>query len=158
MDFNGEKFWGEKRDRTLIEHNNSKNKDLKEMILVISKNHKNKQLKKLIDKVKFRKVIEMGSVGCKVASIIRGESDIYISLSLPMQSAPKDWDFAAPEAALRAAGGAISTLKNEDLIYNKKSFEQAGMIIATSNKHNHHKICSQLKEIVKECDIFTLDS
>ena len=35
----------------------------------------------------------MGSIGCKVASIVRGESDIYISLSLPGKSSPKDWDF-----------------------------------------------------------------
>ena len=47
----------------------------------------------------------MGSIGCKVASIIRGEGDIYIALSLPGKSAPKDWDFAAPEAILKAAGG-----------------------------------------------------
>ena len=51
----------------------------------------------------------MGSIGCKIASIIRGESDIYISLSLPGKSSPKDWDFAAPEAILKAAGGGSIT-------------------------------------------------
>ena len=149
----GEKYWGEKRDRTLINYANLKDKDLKEMTIVISKNHKNQQLKKLIDKVNFKKVIVMGSVGCKVASILRGESDIYISLSLPMQSSPKDWDFAAPEAILRAAGGVITNLENEDLIYNKKSFEQSGMIIASNNKHNHQKSCHDLKEIIKQYNI-----
>jgi 3'(2'), 5'-bisphosphate nucleotidase len=48
----------------------------------------------------------MGSVGGKVATILRGETDLYISLS--GRSAPKDWDTAAPEAVLRAAGGAFS--------------------------------------------------
>ena len=43
----------------------------------------------------------MGSIGCKITSIVRGESDIYICLSLPDQSCPKDWDFAAPEAILK---------------------------------------------------------
>ena len=60
----------------------------------------------------------MGSIGCKIASIIRGESNIYICLSLPGKSCPKDWDFAAPEAILKAAGGAITNLNNEELIYN----------------------------------------
>ena len=62
----------------------------------------------LYSEINFKKVINMGSVGCKIASIIRGESDIYISLSLPGKSSPKDWDFAAPEAILKAAGGAIT--------------------------------------------------
>tara|TARA_B100000212_G_scaffold286011_1_gene226616 strand:- start:90 stop:983 length:894 start_codon:yes stop_codon:yes gene_type:complete len=145
----GEKTWGEKRDRSVLTHNNFKDKDLQEMIIVTSKNHKNEQLKKIIDKVNFKKVVVMGSVGCKIASIVRGESDIYISLSLPKQSAPKDWDFAAPEAILRGAGGAITNLDNKDLVYNKGSFEQSGMIIASNNKQKHHKICSQIKEIVK---------
>jgi len=145
----GEKYWGEKRDRTLINYKNFKYKDLQEMTIVISKNHKNQQLKKLIDIVNFKKVIVMGSVGCKVASILRGESDIYISLSLPMQSSPKDWDFAAPDAILRASGGVITNLENEDLIYNKKSFEQSGFIIASNNKQNHQKLCDDLKEIIK---------
>ena len=153
----GENFWGEKRDRTLINQNAFKDRDLREMTIVTSKNHKNEQLKKLIDMVNFNKVIVMGSVGCKVASILRGESDIYISLSLPKQGSPKDWDFAAPEAVLRAAGGAITNLDNEDLIYNKKSFEQSGIIVASNNKEKHYEICSQLKEIVKKNNIIPLN-
>ena len=48
----------------------------------------------------------MGSVGGKVATILRGETDLYISLS--GRTVPKDWDMAAREAVLRAAGGAFS--------------------------------------------------
>ena len=66
----------------------------------------------------------MGSIGCKIASIIRGESDIYISLSLPGKSSPKDWDFAAPEAILKAAGGSITNLDNEELTFTVKTIEQ----------------------------------
>ena len=51
----------------------------------------------------------------KFHQLLRGECDIYISLSLPGKSCPKDWDFAAPEAILRAAGGAITNLDNEEL-------------------------------------------
>ena len=58
----------------------------------------------------------------KIASIIRGESDIYISLSLPDKSSPKDWDFAAPEAILKAAGGAITKINNQELSYGETKF------------------------------------
>ena len=60
-----------------------KNKILTEMVLVTSKNHRNKTLKQLIEKINLKEVIIMGSIGCKIASIVRGVSDIYICLSLP---------------------------------------------------------------------------
>ena len=100
----------------------------------------------------------MGSIGCKIASIIRGECDIYISLSLPGKSSPKDWDFAAPEAILRAAGGAITNVDNEELSYGKESFKQDGIIIASSNKHTHKEICLQIKEIIMKNDLYDFDS
>ena len=138
---NGEKVWCERRDDYLTNPKLSKHMTLKDMVIVTSKNHRNQTLRNLIDKIGPKEVKIMGSIGCKIASIIRGESDIYISLSLPGNSSPKDWDFAAPEACLRAAGGAITNLDNEDLKYGKKYFEQGGMIIASNNKLNHEKIC-----------------
>ena len=132
----------------------SRSKPITDMTVVTSKNHINETLEKIINKVNFKKVITMGSIGCKVASIIRGDSDIYISLSLPGQSSPKDWDFAAPEAILRAAGGAITNLDNQSLTYNSKTLEHPGIIIATNNLQTHAKICSQVKEIIIKFEIF----
>ena len=100
----------------------------------------------------------MGSIGCKIASIVRGESDIYISLSLPDSSAPKDWDFAAPEIILKAAGGAITNLDNQDLSYNQANFEQRGIIIASNNRQNHKSTCLEIKEIIKKHDLYPLKS
>ena len=126
------------------------------MILVTSKNHRNEILKNLISKAGFKKVNVMGSIGCKIASIIRGECDIYISLSLPGKSSPKDWDFAAPEAILRAAGGAITNLENEDLSYGNPKFSQDGIIIATNNKKTHKNTCLIIKEIIIKNNLYPL--
>ena len=153
----GNKTWCENRNGNQIKFPIYPKKNLKEMTLVISKNHNNQNLKKLIDKINFNKIIVMGSIGCKIASIIRGESDLYICLSLPGQSTPKDWDFAAPEAILRSCGGAITNLENEDLIYNKKNFEQGGIIVASNNRKNHKNICLQIKEVIREYDIYPLN-
>ena len=79
----------------------------------------------------------MGSIGCKIASILRGDSDIYLFLSLPGKSSPKDWDFAAPEAILKAAGGSITKINNQELFYGKPDYEQRGIIIASNNKKTH---------------------
>ena len=151
---NGEKTWLENRDGLKMIPKNFSNKSLNEMILVTSKNHNNIILKKLIEKIDFKKVIVMGSIGCKIASIINGESDIYISLSIPGKSSPKDWDFAAPESILKAAGGAITNLNNLELSYGNDNFEQGGVIIASNNCLTHGKLCSQVKEIIKRYDIY----
>ncbi len=150
----GGKLWGERRDGSIIKTNISGNKFFNEMTIVTSKNHRNEKLEQLIKKVNFLKIIVMGSIGCKLASIIKGESDIYISLSLPDKSGPKDWDFAAPEAILRAAGGAITTIDNESLVYGRKNFEHPGIIVASNNEQIHKDICLKLKETIKEYSIY----
>ena len=153
---NVENVWCEKRDGSLIKLNLSNNKNLKEMVLVTSKNHRNVILKNLIQKIDFKEVIIMGSIGCKITSIIRGESDIYICLSLPGKSSPKDWDFAAPAAILKAAGGAITNLDNKELSYGKDGFEQGGIIVATNNKKTHGSICLEIKKIIEDNGIYPL--
>ena len=149
-----EKLWCENRDGSIRKQNLSETNILKEMTIVTSKNHRNEKLKDLIEKINFKKTIVMGSIGCKVASIIRGDSDIYIALSLPDESAPKDWDFAAPEAILKAAGGSITNIDNNDLVYGRTDLKHPGIIVASNKKRNHKKICSQIKEIIERYDIY----
>ena len=153
---NGQNICCERRDRSLLEPNLSSKQNLHEMVLVTSKNHKNKILSRLIEKINFKDVKEMGSVGCKISSILRGESDIYISLSIPGQSSPKDWDFAAPEAILKAAGGAVTNLNNEELTYGDLNYEKGGIIVASNDRENHRNICLKVREIIKEHNIYPL--
>ncbi len=154
----GEETWCEKKDRSVQKPNPQSFKNLEDMTIVTSKNHRNQTLEDLINKIGFRKVNVMGSIGCKIASILRGESDIYICLSLPSKSSPKDWDFAAPEAILKAAGGAITNINNEELCYGSNNFTQDGIIIASSNKQTHKDICLQIKEVIMKNDLYTFDT
>ena len=98
----------------------------------------------------------MGSIGCKIASIVSGDSDIYICLSLPGKNAPKDWDFAAPESILKEAGGAITNLDNQELTYGQTNFQQGGVIVATSNKNTHGSICYEIKKIIEDNGIYPI--
>jgi len=153
----GEKAWCEKRDGSPLRTNLSQGKSINEMILVTSKNHRNQNLKQLIEKLKFRDAVLMGSIGCKIASILRGESDIYICLSLPGKSSPKDWDFAAPGAILKAAGGSITNLDNKELTYGSKNFEQGGIIVATSDKCTHKGICLEIKNTISKFNLYPVN-
>jgi 3'(2'), 5'-bisphosphate nucleotidase len=75
-----------------------------------------------------------------VATILRGETDLYISLS--GKSAPKDWDMAAPHAVLEAAGGAFSHADGRPLTYNSGDIRQAGCLIA-SHGPAHAELCER---------------
>ncbi len=150
----GKNVWFEKKNGLKTQPTLSECKILKEMTLVTSKNHRNQTLQNLIQKIDFRKVIVMGSIGCKIAAIVRGEADIYISLSLPGNSSPKDWDFAAPQAILKSAGGAITDIDNHELTYGKSNYQQGGIIVASNDCKNHGKICLEIKQIIKKYNLY----
>ena len=152
----GEKVICETKDGFKKEIKLSRKKNLNDMKIVTSRNHRNENLEMLINKIEFKEKIIMGSIGCKIASILRGESDIYICLSMPGKSCPKDWDFAAPEAILKASGGAITNLDNQELSYNKSNFNQGGVIIASNSKQSHSTICRQIKELIKKHNIYPI--
>ncbi len=113
------------------------------MILVSSKNHQQPTLENLLATLCFAETKKIGSVGCKVASILRGESDVYISLS--GKTSPKDWDMAAPHALIEAAGGMFSHADGTNLIYQQTNYSQSGCLIASHGK-SHQKICQKAME------------
>ena len=113
---------------------------LPELVLVASRNHRDQRLEALVADLALGASRAIGSVGGKVATILRGEADLYLSLS--GRSAPKDWDMAAPEAVLRAAGGAFSHADGRPLSYNTGDVRQAGCLIA-SHGPNHQELCSR---------------
>jgi len=118
----------------------SPRRQLGELVLVASRSHRDERLEQLLTSLQLGDTISRGSVGGKVASILRGETDVYISLS--GRSAPKDWDMAAPEAVLRAAGGAFSHADGRSLSYNDGDIRQAGCLIA-SHGPAHSELCER---------------
>ena len=124
-------------------------KSFEEMILVASRSHREERLENLIKKLKLAKQLAVGSIGCKIGTILRGESDVFISLS--GKTAPKDWDMAAPEALLRAAGGEFTHANLAQLEYNNGDFSQHGCIIG-SNGLNHSLICKRSLEAMALID------
>ena len=95
--------WCEDRMGNKTSVNFSDSSKIDDMTLVTSRSHRDRRLEKLIEDIPFLEKKIVGSVGCKVVKILKGEADFYISLS--GSTAPKDWDMAAPEAVLKAAGG-----------------------------------------------------
>jgi len=135
--------WYENRNGSKKNFSFSERRDISKLVLVSSKNHQQLILKNLLSRLCFAETKKIGSVGCKVASILRGEADVYISLS--GKTSPKDWDMAAPHALIEAAGGMFSHADETNLIYQKTDFSQPGCLIASHGK-SHQKICQKAME------------
>ena len=121
--------WRETRDGQRFAPTLSDRREPGELVLVASRNHRDDRLERLVQALGLGGSSARGSVGGKVATILRGETDVYVSLS--GRSAPKDWDMAAPEAVLRAAGGSFCHADGAALAYDQGHGLQAGCLIAS---------------------------
>lgn len=128
----------EDRDGTKQRIHVSDKIDLNKMVVVASRSHRNYQLESILQQLPKAAEIAVGSIGGKFAAIASGNADVYISVS--GKSAPKDWDYCAPEIILTEAGGQLTHSDLSPLSYNNLELRQWGTIVA-SNGHCHTQIC-----------------
>lgn len=120
-----------------------------ELLLVASRTHRDQRFQDLLNRLPFKDRNYVGSVGCKIATILEQQSDVYISLS--GKSAAKDWDFAAPELILTEAGGQFTYFEGNEVFYNQGDVKKWGGIMA-SNGHCHVELCQMSLAILQELD------
>ncbi|MCG9890039.1 MAG: 3'(2'),5'-bisphosphate nucleotidase CysQ [Thermosynechococcaceae cyanobacterium MS004] len=120
-----------------------------EMRIVISRSHRDQRFDALLKRLPQTQQTYVGSVGCKVATILEHRAELYLSLTT--HSAPKDWDLAAPELILTEAGGQFTHFDLTPLKYNGADVSQWGGFLA-SNGQNHTELCQRVSQILKEFD------
>jgi 3'(2'), 5'-bisphosphate nucleotidase len=120
-----------------------------DLYLVASRTHRDQRFDNLLGQIPFHGKNYVGSVGCKIATILEQKSDVYISLS--GKSAAKDWDFAAPELILTEAGGKFSYFDGQPVRYNRGDVRQWGGIMA-SNGPCHEQLCQMSTAILQKID------
>ncbi|MBD2603518.1 3'(2'),5'-bisphosphate nucleotidase CysQ [Scytonema hofmannii FACHB-248] len=123
--------------------------NIEDLTVVVSRSHRNQRLDYLLEKLPFANQKAVGSVGCKIATIVEQNADVYISLS--GKSAPKDWDIAAPELILTEAGGKYTHFDGTPLQYNTGDINQWGGLLA-SNGQFHEELCQEAEAILAEFD------
>lgn len=119
--------------------------NLDKMVVVASRSHRNYQLESILRQLPKAAEIAVGSIGGKFAAIASGKADVYISVS--GKSAPKDWDYCAPEIILTEAGGQLTHADLSPLSYNNLELRQWGTIVA-SNGHCHDQICQISQDVI----------
>jgi 3'(2'), 5'-bisphosphate nucleotidase len=69
-------------------------------------------------------LVEMGSAGAKVASVVQGLSDVYVHAG-----GQYEWDSAAPVAVARAAGLHTSRIDGSPLEYNQRDSKLPDLVV-----------------------------
>lgn len=109
--------------------------DPAQMRLVASRSHRDPLVDAVCRQLGITQDRPSGSVGLKVGLLASGQCDLYIHPSPGL----KEWDTCAPDAILRAAGGAISDAWGRPLCYNKSDVRQR-QGLAASNGAIHGQI------------------
>ncbi|MEM8637499.1 MAG: 3'(2'),5'-bisphosphate nucleotidase CysQ [Cyanobacteria bacterium P01_G01_bin.54] len=145
----GQGTYREHRDGTTVKMQASGRDRIEDLVLVASRSHRNQRLNTMLERIPFRDRKFVGSVGRKVTTILEQDTDVYISLS--GKSAPKDWDFAAPELILTEAGGQFTSFEGQELLYNQGDVRQWGGLMA-SNGPCHQNLYQLATQILTEID------
>lgn len=122
---------------------------LEDMRLVISRSHRDERFDALLKRLPQTQQTFVGSVGCKIATILEQRAELYLSLTT--KSAPKDWDLAAPELILTEAGGRLTHFDLSPLVYNQADVAQWGGFMASTGQ-SHDELCLLVAQILEELD------
>lgn len=120
----------------------SPRKDPGQMCLVASRSHYSRFIEEARILLGIRVVTRVGSVGLKVGLVARGECDLYLATTVA-----KEWDLCAPHALLREAGGTLTNLCGEAIVYNKAEVAECRGLIG-SNGLAHRRIVDALAPLV----------
>jgi len=82
--------------------------------VLASRSHLSEETRAFIDRFEVARMVQAGS-SLKFCRLAAGEADLYPRLGRTME-----WDTAAADAVLRAAGGSVLTLDGRALVYGKR--------------------------------------
>jgi 3'(2'), 5'-bisphosphate nucleotidase len=125
--------------------NVSSETDFGQMNLAVSRNHRSPRMSMVMESLGLKKEIGRGSVGLKIGLIVQKFCDLYIHLS-PLT---KHWDTCAPEIILREAGGRMTDLFGEKIIYNTPEVHNYNGVLA-SNGAAHDITVAKLKPLLTD--------
>jgi 3'(2'), 5'-bisphosphate nucleotidase len=118
----------------------SSTRGLSDASLVVSRSRSAQTIDAVRDHMGVREVLAMGSAGVKAALVACGEVDGYMQPGM----AGKRWDACAPDALVRAAGGAFTEVGGAPIDYASGELENARGMVGT-NGAIHEAVLARLK-------------
>ncbi len=123
----------------------SKQRHFSKINFAASRNHYSKRMARVVETFRVANEVRRGSVGLKVGLIASREADLYIHLS----PRTKQWDTCAPEIILEEAGGRLTDIFGERIVYNTRDIQNHNGIVA-SNAAIHAKSVERLRPLLQE--------
>ncbi|RMD59716.1 3'(2'),5'-bisphosphate nucleotidase CysQ [Candidatus Parcubacteria bacterium] len=109
--------------------------------LLVSRFHLREMEKHLKDKVQIGELVACGSAGLKIGHIAAGEAEIYVNSS----NKTGEWDICAADIILQEAGGKITDIEGQKIIYNKPTPYNPRGFVAT-NGYLHSRVIDSLRQ------------
>jgi 3'(2'), 5'-bisphosphate nucleotidase len=100
----------------------SRRADLNRMTVVASKDHSGPRVKRMLERLSSPEVTNIGS-SLKFCLVAEGRADLYFR-DLPTM----EWDTAAAQCVVEAAGGRVLDLSGEGLRYGKPGLKNSGFV------------------------------
>jgi 3'(2'), 5'-bisphosphate nucleotidase len=115
--------------------------------LVASKTHRTPRVDKIKKALQIEDEINVGSVGLKIGLVTEATRDLYVYTG----GRTKIWDTCGPEAVLTAAGGKMTDVDGNPLVYDREDLYNRRGIVA-SNGALHPFVIETLAPLVRMTD------
>ncbi len=115
------------------------------LIAAISRSHQSQKADAILARLGVSELLRHGSVGLKFGLIAEGRAHLYVHTS----ARTYQWDTCGPEAILREAGGAVTDLHGDPLVYNTPEICNLHGIVA-SNSVIHERILEVTAGVLAE--------
>ena len=110
-------------------------------LALVSRHHLSDKEKKMLDHLKIKNTASIGS-SLKVMEIAAGRADIYLTSTNKM----KQWDTAASHCIISEAGGKMTNISGNELIYNTESVNHENGLLVT-NESIHEEVVSKISKL-----------
>ena len=115
--------------------------EVTESLALVSRHHLSDKEKKMLDHLKIKNTANIGS-SLKVMEIASGRADVYLTSTNKM----KQWDTTASHCIISEAGGKITDISGNDLIYNTESVNHENGLLVT-NGLIHEEVVSKISKL-----------
>ena len=119
-----------------------KNEDLKDCLALVSRHHLSKDEERILQNLGIDNLGKIGSA-LKTMEIASGRADVYLTTTNKI----KQWDTCAPYCIISEAGGKMTDLKGDEILYNTEIVHHLNGILVTNGAVHQNTI-----EIISKLD------
>jgi 3'(2'), 5'-bisphosphate nucleotidase len=117
------------------------NNDLKNCVALVSRHHLSDKEKKILERLTITQTTSIGS-SLKVMEISSGTADVYLTTTNKM----KQWDTCASHCIISEAGGKMTDVAGNDIVYNTDVVNHQNGLLVT-NGFVHQIALSKISEM-----------